>query len=354
MLHEKLAHLKVYSPGYQAIDWGFDYSQVVNLYTALAQPVKIAALPVFFDNPSHYAYKPEFEGLRLDQFDLVLFEDIQFEKQSTSLDWIAKQNCENWLLCVASMYSDETFTERTVYRPWWSFTFLQWNQPREDYPLDRPFLFDCLQGTRREHRDYVMLSLQQTGLLDRGIVTYRDIFPGGSITETPDWVQNKFPDTTIQWPYVSPNLDPAWEVREKLDNSISSIVPWEIYNRCNYTILVETVGYGNCYLMAEKIGKCLHARRLFVHFGAAHWLEQLRSLGFETFGSILDESYDSIDDDIQRWQQAFEQVKFLSQQDHPALLQQVKPILDHNHNRLYQFREEKRNELANKIVAYLK
>ena len=66
--------LKVYSPGYQAIDWGFNYPQVVDLATALAQPTRIAALPVHFDNPRDFAYKPEFEELDLTQFDLVLFQ----------------------------------------------------------------------------------------------------------------------------------------------------------------------------------------------------------------------------------------------------------------------------------------
>jgi hypothetical protein len=324
------SQLKIYSPGYQAIDWGFDYPQIVDLATALAQPTKIAVLPVYFNRPTEFSYKPEFENLQLSQFDLVLFTDIEFRSQT------------------------ETLTHRTVYRPWWSFTFLQWNPPRDDFPLSRPYLFDCLCGTRREHRDYVMLSLEKSGLLNHSIATYRDIFVGGNITETTDKVQQQFPDQKIVWPYVSPNLDPAWEVREHLDNSISSIEPWEIYNRTYYSILVETLGSGDCYLMAEKIGKCLHARRLFVHFGVAHWLKKLRSFGFKTFDSILDESYDSIERDIDRWQAAFEQVKWLSQQDHQKILLQARSILDHNHHRLYEFRQEKYSEMQRMIEPHLR
>ena len=155
-------------------------------------------------------------------------------------------------------------------------------------------------------------------------------------------------------PYVSPNLNPAWEVRENLDNSISSIEPWEIYNRTYYSILVETLGTGNCYLMAEKIGKCLHARRLFVHFGVAHWLKKLRSFGFQTFDSIIDESYDSIEDDIKRWRAAFEQVQWLSQQNHTEVLLKAKRILDHNHRRLYEFRKEKFEEMRLMIEPHLR
>lgn len=345
--------IKVYSPGYQAIIWGFDYPQVVDLSTALAQPTKIAVLPVFYDRPNEFSYKPEFADLQLDQFDLVLFTDIEFRRQAELLEWIDTTDSDNWLLCVGGIHAHETLDPRVVYRPTWSFTFLQWNPPREDFPLDRPFLFDCLCGTRREHRDYVMLALEQSGLINQSIATYRDIFVGGSIDTTPDRVKKQFPGLQLTWPYVSPNLDPAWEVKENLDNSISSIEPWEIFNRCYYSILVETLGTGDCYLMAEKIGKCFNARRLFVHFGVAHWLKKLKTFGFQTFDSIMDESYDRIEDDIMRWQAAFQQVKWLAQQDHPALLQKVKPILDHNHNRLYAFRQEKFDEMRGLIQAYL-
>ena len=349
-----LSQLRVYSPGYQATEWGFDYSEIVDLPTALAQPHRIAILPVYYNNPKNFAYRPEFDNLDLTPFDLVVFHDIEFRRQTDLIKWITTTSVKNWLLCVGGLHADETLDPRTVYRPTWSFTFLQWTPPREDFPLERPFLFDCLCGARREHRDYVMLALEQSGLLNQSIATYRDIFTGGNDVPLTWRVKKEFPESTLSWPYVSPNLDPAWEVKEQLDNSISGIAPWEIYNRCYYSILVETLYQGDCYLMAEKIGKCLYARRLFVHFGTAHWLKKLRSFGFQTFDSVLDESYDSIDDDVKRWQAAFDQVKWLSKQDPVALLQKIKPILDHNHARLYEFRQEKFDEMRSMVVSHLK
>lgn len=346
--------VKIYSPGYDAVNWGFEYSQLVDQATALAQPVKIATMPVFYDRPTEFSYRPEFAGVDLSQFDLVLFTDIEFRSQTELTAWIDTTGVKNWLLCVGGLWQHETLSPRTVYRPTWSFTFLQWNPPREDFPLHRPYLFDCLCGTRRRHRDYVMLSLIDSGLLDRSIVTYRDVFVGGDIQATPPEVQAEFPHLSVPWPYVSENLDPAWEVRDSIDRSVSSIVPWEIYNRTWYSILVETLGYGETYLMAEKIGKCLLARRLFVHFGTQSWLAQLRGFGFETFGSVLDESYDGIKNNVSRWRAAFDQVRWLSQQNHAQLLTKVKPILDHNHHRLFAFRDDKKQEMRQRILAYLK
>lgn len=347
--------LKVYSPGYQAIDWGFDYAQVVDLATALAQPMCIAVLPVHYNNPQDFAYKPEFQELQLAHFDLILFTDIEFRRQTDLITWIETTHAKKWLLSVGGLYSDETLDPRVVYRPAWMFTFLQWNSPREEFPVQRPFLWECLLGARRDHRDFVMLSFQQSGLLNQSIVNYRNIFMGSQTHSVDVNVQQQFPHVKMQYPYVSENLDPMWEVRGgKLDNSISSDVPWQIWNRCYYSIIVETLGHGPCFLAAEKIGKCLLAQRLFVHFGVDGWLANLHQLGFETFGSVLDESYDAIPTKIQRWQQAFEQVKTLSQQNPQHILEKVRPILQHNRNRLFELRQEKFTTMRDMINGYLK
>ena len=312
-------------------------------------------MPVHFDNPQDFAYKPEFEVLDLTQFDLVLFTDIEFRRQTDLMNWIETTGAIKWLLSVGGLYSDETLDPRVVYRPAWMFTFLQWNPPREEFPMERPFLWECLLGARRDHRDFVMLSFQQSGLLNQSIVNYRNIFMGSNTGNVLLDVQREFLDVKMQYPYVSPNLDPAWEVRGgKLDNSISSDVPWEIWNRCYYSIIIETLGDGNCFLAAEKIGKCLLARRLFVHFGVAGWLANLHKLGFETFDSVLDESYDTVTNKIQRWKLAFEQVTTLSKENPQHILKKVRPILDYNRNRLFELRQEKFNEMQDMVAPYLK
>jgi hypothetical protein len=346
--------LRVYSPGYQATHWGIDYSQIVDRATALAQPISVAALPVYYDCPNEFSYLPEYADLNATLFDLVLLIDIEYRSQTELITWIESKKITNWLLCVGGITHNTELDDRVIYNPTWMTSFLKYNQDRDDFPMDRSFLFDCLCGTRRTHRDFVMLSLMHSGLLDRSIVTYRDIFVGGDCVDTPDHVQAEFPGLRVPWPYVSANLDPAWEVADTLNKSISDRVPWEIYHRTWYSILVETLGYGSMFLAAEKIGKCLHARRLFVHFGAAHYLQNLRSLGFETFDSVLDESYDRMfKNDIRRWHMAFDQVIWLSQQNPVKLLKKIKPILDHNHDRLQRLITAKRIEMRRMILDRL-
>jgi hypothetical protein len=252
------------------------------------------------------------------------------------------------------VWLNEPTHPRVIYRPAWSFNFLRWNPPRLDFPLERPFAFECLLGARREHRDFAMLSLQQSNLLEQGIVTYRDLFVGHWIDQTPKRVAELFGNTKLLYPYVSPNLNPSWEVKKDMDNSVSGLVPWEIYNHTWFSVVCETLGKDRVFLSAEKTAKCFQARRLFVVFAIQGFLQRYRDWGFETFGDVLDESYDTESDDIVRWSKAFEQVQWLCQQDLSTLLQKLQPQLDHNHHRLYEFEQQKTQELQKFVASYLK
>jgi len=309
---------------------------------------------VFYSLPNKHEYNSEFMQLPLHKFDLVLFTDIEWHSKKELIEWIETTGIENWLLHTAGVWLDEPDHPRVIYRPAWSFNLLRWNEPRTDFSLHRPYAFDCLLGARREHRDFAMLSMQRSGLLESGIVTYRDLFVGHWIDSTPERVAQLFKDIKLQYPYVSPNLDPEWEVKKDMDNSVSGQVPWEIYNRTWFSIVCETLSSGRVFLSAEKMGKCLQARRLFVVFAIQGFLQHYRDWGFETFGDVIDESYDAEPDDIRRWSSAFDQVKWLCAQDLPALLQKLRPRLDHNHHRLYEFEREKRQELQNFVMAHLK
>ncbi len=348
-----LGHLRVYSPGYQATEWGFGYDQIVDLDTALAQPVRIAVVPVYYDRPREFSYRAEFDHMPIQQFDLVLFTEIEWRSQAELIAWIETTGVKRWLLHTAGVWLDEVPDPRVIYRPAWTFNLLRWNPPRDDYPLERPFLFECLLGARRTHRDFVMLGLDQSRLIDRGLVTYRDIFVGHWIDQTPDDVQQAWPGAELRYPYVSPHLDPAWEVKSQMDNSVSGLVPWEIYNRTWFSVVCETLGQGRTFLSAEKTAKCFQARRLFVAFAIQGFLQRYRAWGFETFGDVIDESYDDQADDILRWQGAFEQIQSLCRDNLPALMTKLRARLDHNHHRLYQLEREIRQQMHDLVAAHL-
>jgi len=119
--------------------------------------------------------------------------------------------------------------------------------------------------------------------------------------------------------------------------NMSCVVPWHIYQASWYSIVAETSDLGSSSLfLSEKIGKCLYAKRIFVVFGSAGLLRYLREFGFETWGDLIDESYDDELDDQKRYEMAWQQVLRLWHTDPRSIYNDFQARLDRNHERFMQ------------------
>jgi hypothetical protein len=76
------------------------------------------------------------------------------------------------------------------------------------------------------------------------------------------------------------------------------------------------------------------ARRLFVMFSGYKFLHNLRELGFRTFDTVIDESYDLIYNDHDRWSAAFEQLQKLCSMNQTWVFDQIADTVEHNYNLL--------------------
>ena len=113
------------------------------------------------------------------------------------------------------------------------------------------------------------------------------------------------------------------------------MIPTKIYNQTNYSLIAETNAENDFSFYTEKVTKPLMAGRLFVALAGQYYLKNLRSFGFKTFDSIIDESYDTEPNPEKRWSMAMQQCEWLCQQDPEVILEQVKPIVDHNKNLIF-------------------
>ena len=140
-------------------------------------------------------------------------------------------------------------------------------------------------------------------------------------------------------------------MQENITYSISPFVPYEIFRRTNYTIICETLGVGNTFFLSEKTTKALFAKRLFVAFSTPNFLQGIRMQGFYTFDGIIDENYDSIQQPLDRYKQAFDQILWLSKQNPELIYQKAKPTLDHNRNRLFELQTETQEAMTNLVKS---
>ena len=106
------------------------------------------------------------------------------------------------------------------------------------------------------------------------------------------------------------------------------ILPYKIYNQSWFSVVSETLG--NKRFFTEKTAKAFLGKRLFVFIGAQHALRDLKMLGYKTFDSIVDESYDCIENDHERWMAAFKQIQFICECNPAEIYKKSLSILEHN------------------------
>ena len=116
--------------------------------------------------------------------------------------------------------------------------------------------------------------------------------------------------------------------------NLSQHVPDGIYKNCWYSVVAETNPSGSTFF-TEKTAKCLLAKRVFVFFGSHGQLAKLREHGYKTFDPIIDESYDDVEDDVERWHMAFNQMLILMEKDPVAVYNSLKTVLSHNFEMVY-------------------
>lgn len=271
------------------------------------------------------------DPLDLSLFDIVFVlneESIEGDPSQYRLDMIKKFNNDR-LFFIASAH-DTRFsihTEHFYLLPFFCLRVPTFNRcPITSTSVRRDRVFDALLGMKKPHRDWIFYRLARENMLPNCLVNY---------------TTSRWEDPHLRTIYRSPELNNTdgeelcqgvFDSYASITNRgamLSHIVPWPVYARSWYSIVAETDFTNHCFV-SEKTAKCFFAGRVFVMFAAPGLLEHCRRLGFRTFDHIFDETYDSIQDPLQRWEAAFEQVIWLSKQIPRSIIHRAQEVLDHN------------------------
>ena len=112
----------------------------------------------------------------------------------------------------------------------------------------------------------------------------------------------------------------------------SQYISEHIENATWISVSCETLETERIFFPTEKTGKAMMSNKPFIVLGSKNFLKNLRGLGFKTFHPVIDESYDEIDDLIERTKAVFQSFMKLQQQDPLQVRIKLKEILDHNEN----------------------
>jgi hypothetical protein len=218
--------------------------------------------------------------------------------------------------------------------------------PRSWQP--RSYMFDCLLGSRKNHRDIVHNLYLKSIYKNKVYFTYYKDDPAQG-----SWGDYYDKKNTFNNLY---RFVPDINYGGVVGMSLYAIIPYYIYNDSYYSIVAETTAFNSYNQYTEKVIKPILARRPFVAFCGQYYLRNLRSLGFKTFGdvididgkTVIDESYDDEPNDRVRWQMAWNQVEQLCSKDPTLVYAQLQNILDYN---LHHFLETNwHQEILNELL----
>jgi hypothetical protein len=224
--------------------------------------------------------------------------------------------------------------------------------------------FNRLTGNARVYRSYFVSELSKLNLLDKGHVSYSEVCPEHghyqqniiqSISKynVPEsYALNTIDElnTKVKFPL---RIDSSTETQIPNKSFVLSAIPEMMESFLH--VVTETCFWENKKHLTEKIFKPIVAKQPFVLLGCAHNLQYLREYGFKTFNHWWDESYDSIENPIERMHAVVKIVdKICSMTDKELfmLLLDMQEVLEHNYNLFYsqQFINNAWNELKNNII----
>lgn len=192
-------------------------------------------------------------------------------------------------------------------------------------PTNRLYIADVLLGNPKFHRAMFFKLLRSNQLLDNCIINLFGVYKSKFLSTIDDK-----PQQIIDSAKADNDTGYINTTDQLNDFFVSQYISMPIMNASWYSIVGETIADNDCFFVTEKTAKPLMAGRPFIMLGGKHYLKNLRSLGFQTFGPVIDESYDEIDNLEERIVAAFNSFQDLSKLDPRDVYQKLTPALLHN------------------------
>ena len=203
--------------------------------------------------------------------------------------------------------------------------------------------FNRLTSGSRVYRSLLISELIERDILSDGYVSYNDACPHGGTYQENLLASALVPRLIADQAVANINkiklpLRIDYQDHESIPNHSFVLSAVEQTQQSFVYVVTETCYWEHKCHLTEKIFKPIVSRMPFILVGPAHNLEYLRSYGFRTFGRWFDESYDAIEDPIERMTAVadlIEEICSYSMRDLEHMLKEMTPILNHNYNLFY-------------------
>lgn len=221
----------------------------------------------------------------------------------------------------------------------------------------KPYKFLFLNGRTRPHRQYLLERFIASGLIEQSLWTNLDSYciPGKE---------------SIPVKYLPPEYEvDQYQEQISLPNNLNQDLAakhhlfrneWgEIYLKASpyidtyFSLVTETVHAFPQSFRTEKIYKPIAIGHPFIAVANAGYYRDLHNLGFKTFGHVIDETFDQIDNNGDRLDRVAEIVEDLCKQDLVKFVGECYNVCKYNQQHMAQLRPKIRQEFPERFQQFI-
>jgi hypothetical protein len=204
--------------------------------------------------------------------------------------------------------------------------------------------FNRITGNSRVYRSLFIAELAKHSLLEFGHISYSNVCPvHGDYPASLQYAKEKYNINKEYINEVQSNLDTInfplrIDKKGEITNGSQTLDPIPELMESFLHVVTETCFWDRRIHLTEKIFKPIVARQPFVLLGCKDNLKYLRSYGFKTFDHWWDESYDSIEDPVERIQAVVSIIKDICNtpnEELEGMLRGMNHVLEYNYNLFY-------------------
>lgn len=277
---------------------------------------------------------------------------VHSERNSDELDKILAQH--NYKSCY---YFFHAFAAHDWYR---GLNYHPAITPVRSRTLTKKFItLNRITSNNRIYRAMLVSNLIDHNLLEQGYVSFSRVCPDNN-----QHYSENLKQLPVAYEHIKSNLDQlTTDLRiDFLDGAIPNqsmvLSPLDAMMSSFVHVVSETQFWPRKQHLTEKIFKPIVAKQPFILAGCAHNLEYLRSYGFKTFSDFWDESYDTIEDPVQRLEAITQLLKDIcskSLDELTDMLHSMEHILEYNQQHFYskEFLDLCWNELESNLTTNL-
>ena len=247
-----------------------------------------------------------------------------------------------------------------------------------NYTTDRPYKFLFLNGRPRAHRTYLLKKFQMSGLLDQALWTNladgpvystdielrvdgKDVLRDGTLPIR--FLPQKYevsryrnsilttPEKKKVYGFAGPDLYAKQHLFGKEWGDI--YLESKPYEDTYFSLVTETIFEYPRSFRTEKIWKPIAMGHPWIAVANTGFYKDLHNLGFKTFGHLIDESFDQIENNQARIERIEQTVEDLCQQDLASFLQECYTICKYNQQHHIELAAKWRQEFPDRFQPFI-